>query len=129
MITLKSVLSNLIRQGKVTLEVPNLDMDELRKAVWNEAEQTLDEIRGVVYEDEMTDEEKVRWIQNRLEHTLANIDNTTENLTAAESQIRDTDMAAAITEHVRNQIILQSGQSMLAQANQIPQNILSLLGA
>lgn len=59
----------------------------------------------------------------------ANIDNTTENLTAAESQIRDTDMAAAITEHVRNQIILQSGQSMLAQANQIPQNILSLLGA
>ena len=68
-------------------------------------------------------------IQNRLEHTLANIDNTTENLTAAESQIRDTDMAAAITEHVRNQIILQSGQSMLAQANQIPQNILSLLGA
>ncbi len=67
MITLKSVLSNLIRQGKVTLEVPNLDMDELRKAVWNEAEQTLDEIRGVVYEEEMTDEEKVRWIQNRLE--------------------------------------------------------------
>ena len=50
MITLKSVLSNLIRQGKVTLEVPNLDMDELRKAVWNEAEQTLDEIRGVVFE-------------------------------------------------------------------------------
>ncbi len=67
MITLKSVLSNLIRQGKVTLEVPNLDMDELRKAVWNEAEQTLDEIRGVVHEEEMTDEEKVRWIQNRLE--------------------------------------------------------------
>ena len=67
MITLKSVLSNLIRQGKVTLEVPNLDMDELRTAVWNEAEQTLDEIRGVVYEEEMTDEEKVRWIQNRLE--------------------------------------------------------------
>ncbi len=67
MITLKSVLSNLIRQGKVTLEVPNLDMDELRKAVWNEAEQTLDEIRGVVYEEEMTDEEKVRCIQNRLE--------------------------------------------------------------
>lgn len=68
-------------------------------------------------------------IQNRLEHTLANLNNTTENLTAAESQIRDTDMAYAITEHVRNQIILQSGQSMLAQANQIPQNILSLIGA
>lgn len=67
MTTLKSVLSNLIRQGKVTLEVPNLDMDKLRKAVWNEAEQALDEIRGVVYEEEMTDAEKVAWIQKRLE--------------------------------------------------------------
>jgi len=68
-------------------------------------------------------------IQNRLEHTLSNLGNTIENLTAAESQIRDTDMALAITEHVRNQILLQSGQSMLAQANQVPQNIISLLGA
>lgn len=67
-------------------------------------------------------------IQNRLEHTLSNISNTVENITAAESQIRDTDMASAITEQVRNQILLQSGQSMLAQANQMPRNVLSLLG-
>lgn len=66
-------------------------------------------------------------IQNRLEHTLAYLGNTVENLTAAESRIRDTDMAFAITEHVRNQILLQSGQSMLAQANQVPGSILSLL--
>ncbi len=66
-------------------------------------------------------------MQNRLEHTLSNIENTIENLSAAESRIRDTDMAEAITEHVRNQIILQSGQSMLAQANQIPGTILSLI--
>lgn len=66
-------------------------------------------------------------IQNRLEHTLSNLANTIENLTAAESRIRDTDMAYAITEHVRNQILLQSGQSMLAQANNTPGTVLSLL--
>lgn len=67
-------------------------------------------------------------IQNRLEHTFANLSNTVENLTASESRIRDADMAYEITEHVRNQILHQSGQAMLAQANQVPQNILSLLG-
>lgn len=67
MTTLQLVLSTLIRNGKVIVETPDLDMDELRKAVWNEAEQALDEIRGVVYEEEMTDAEKVAWIQKRLE--------------------------------------------------------------
>ncbi|RAZ12310.1 flagellin, partial [Klebsiella oxytoca] len=52
-----------------------------------------------------------------------------ENLTAAESRIRDVDMAFAITEHVRNQILFQSGQAMLAQANHVPENVLSLIGA
>lgn len=68
-------------------------------------------------------------IQNRLEHTYANLSNTVENLTASESRIRDTDMAFAITEHVRNEILRQSGQSMLVQANRMPESILSLLGA
>lgn len=68
-------------------------------------------------------------VQNRLEHTLSNLSNTIENITAAESRIRDTDMAFAITEHVRNQILLQSGQHMLGQANQVPGMIISLLGA
>lgn len=67
-------------------------------------------------------------MQNRLEHTYANLSNAAENLTAAESRIRDTDMAYAITEHVRNQILMQSGQAMLVQANQVPNSILSLLG-
>lgn len=66
-------------------------------------------------------------VQNRLEHTFANLSNTVENLTAAESRIRDTDMAFAITEHVRNQILLQSGQAMLVQANHVPENVLSLI--
>lgn len=68
-------------------------------------------------------------IQNRLEHTYNSLSVTVENLTAAESNIRDTDMAYAITEHVRNQILFQSGQAMLAQANHMPENLLSLLGA
>ena len=67
MTTLQVVLANLIRQGKVTVEIPNLDMDELREAVWNNAVITLEEIQGVVREEEMTDADKVAWIQKRLE--------------------------------------------------------------
>lgn len=67
-------------------------------------------------------------VQNRLEHTISSLNITTENLTAAESRIRDTDMAYTVTEYTRNQILLQSGQAMLAQANQTPQGVLSLLG-
>ena len=67
-------------------------------------------------------------IQNRLEHTIANLDNIVENTTAAESAIRDTDMAAAMVEYSKNNILQQAGQSMLAQANQSTQGVLSLLG-
>jgi flagellin len=67
-------------------------------------------------------------IQNRLEHTIANLDNISENTTAAESRIRDTDMAAAMVEYSKNNILAQAGQSMLAQANQSTQGALSLLG-
>ena len=67
-------------------------------------------------------------IQNRLEHTIANLDNVVENTTAAESQIRDTDMAAEMVRYSNNNILAQAGQSMLAQANQSNQGVLSLLG-
>ena len=67
-------------------------------------------------------------IQNRLEHTIANLDNVVENTTAAESQIRDTDMAATMVEYTKNSILQQAGQAMLAQANQSTQGVLSLLG-
>ena len=66
-------------------------------------------------------------VQNRLEHTIANLDNVVENTTAAESQIRDTDMAATMVEYSKNNILAQAGQSMLAQANQSTQGVLSLL--
>ncbi len=66
-------------------------------------------------------------VQNRLEHTINNLDNVVENTTSAESQIRDTDMATQMVEYSKNQILAQAGQSMLAQANQSNQGVLSLL--
>ena len=67
-------------------------------------------------------------VQNRLEHTIANLDNVVENTTAAESRIRDTDMAEEMVEYSKNNILAQAGQSMLAQANTATQGVLSLLG-
>ena len=66
-------------------------------------------------------------VQNRLEHTIANLDNVVENTTAAESRIRDTDMAEEMVNYSKNNILAQAGQSMLAQANQSNQGVLSLL--
>ena len=67
-------------------------------------------------------------VQNRLEHTIANLDNVVENTTSAESTIRDTDMANEMVKYSNNNILAQAGQSMLAQANQSNQGVLSLLG-
>ena len=66
-------------------------------------------------------------LQNRLEHTIANLDNVSENTSSAESRIRDTDMAKEMVNYSKNNILAQAGQSMLAQANQSNQGVLSLL--
>ena len=65
--------------------------------------------------------------QNRLEHTVSNLNNVVENTTAAESRIRDTDMAAEMVKFTNNNVLTQAGTSMLAQANQSNQTVLSLL--
>ena len=67
-------------------------------------------------------------LQNRLEHTINNLNTTSENTQSAESRIRDTDMASEMVEYSKNNILQQAGQSMLAQANQQNQGVLSLLG-
>ena len=67
-------------------------------------------------------------VQNRLDHTIANLDNVVENTTSAESAIRDTDMAAEMVDYTKNNILAQAGQAMLAQANSSTQGVLSLLG-
>ena len=66
-------------------------------------------------------------VQNRLEHTINNLDNVVENTTSAEASIRDTDMATEMVKYSNNNILAQAGQSMLAQANQSNQGVLSLL--
>ena len=75
-----------------------------------------------------TQRSKLGATQNRLEHTIANLDTTSENTSAAESRIRDTDMAKEMVTYSKNQILVQAGQSMLAQANQSTQGVLSILG-
>nr|WP_294492594.1 flagellin [uncultured Anaerosporobacter sp.] len=71
---------------------------------------------------------KLGALQNRLEHTIANADNTAENLQAAESRIRDVDMASEMVKYSKSNILQQAAQSMLAQANQSTQGVLSILG-
>ena len=65
--------------------------------------------------------------QNRLEHTVANLSVAVENLSASESRVRDTDMAEEMVSFTRHQIMVQAGTAMLAQANQVPSTVLSLL--
>ncbi|MDD3146927.1 MAG: flagellin, partial [Candidatus Riflebacteria bacterium] len=71
---------------------------------------------------------KLGAFQNRLEYSISNLQNTSSNLTSAESRIRDADIAMEMIEFTRNQIVSQSGTAMLAQANMVPQSVLSLLG-
>jgi len=70
---------------------------------------------------------KLGSVQNRLEHTISNLDTSAENLQSSESRIRDVDMAKEMMEYTKNNILMQAAQSMLAQANQAPQGVLSLL--
>ncbi|MBS3872613.1 MAG: flagellin [Firmicutes bacterium] len=74
-----------------------------------------------------TERSKLGAIQNRLDHTIANLGTSAENLTAAESRIRDVDMAEEMMEFTKNNILSQAAQAMLAQANQLPQGVLQLL--
>ena len=90
------------------------------------ANEAIDTIRAAI--DKVSQfRAKLGAAQNRLEHTVNNLRVTSENLTAAESRIRDTDMADEITAFTKNNILLQSSQSMLAQSNAAPQGILNLL--
>lgn len=89
----------------------------------NEAISTID----VAIETVSSERAKLGAYQNRLEHTIANLGVAKENLAAAESRIRDVDMAEEMMEFTRTQILLQSGVAMLAQANALPQAVLQLL--
>ncbi|USK72571.1 hypothetical protein LIS76_20985 [Peribacillus asahii] len=84
-----------------------------------------------VFEDAITrvsaERSRLGAIQNRLDHTVDNLKYMAENVTASESRIRDLDMALEMTSFTKNNILVQSAQAMLAQANQLPQGVLQLL--
>jgi flagellin len=91
------------------------------------ANQTLSKVQQAINKVS-TQRSALGALQNRLEHTIANLDTTSENTSASESRIRDVDMAAEMVKYSKNNILSQAGQSMLAQANQSNQGVLSLLG-
>ena len=109
-----AALPSYTEEGRVAVdnyEVANNSIDAIQKAI------------NLV----STQRSALGAIQNRLEHTIANLDNVAENTQAAESRIRDLDMASEMVEYSKNNILAQAGQSMLAQANQATQGVLSLL--
>ena len=92
----------------------------------NNATDAIDVI-AMALQDVSTQRSALGAVQNRLDHTIMNLDNVVENTTAAESLIRDADMAEEMVKHANTNILLQVGQSMLVQANQSNQGVLSLL--
>jgi flagellin len=103
------------------LSVDDLEVDSYANAT--EAISTVD----TAIKNVSTQRSALGAVQNRLEHTIANADNTSENLQAAESRIRDVDMADEMVKYSKNNILQQAAQSMLAQSNQSTQGVLSLL--
>ena len=104
-----------------------LSAGNLSMASFSKAGKAMKAIQGAISKVS-TQRSALGALQNRLEHTIANLDTTSENTSAAESRIRDVDMAKEMVNYSKNNILAQAGQSMLAQANQSTQGVLSLLG-
>ena len=103
-----------------------LGTDKLSLATQEDANKAIDKIDNALNKVSMV-RGTFGAVQNRLEHKIDNLNTTSENLTSAESRIRDTNMAEEMMNFTKNQILSQASQSMLAQANQLPQGVLSLL--
>ena len=103
------------------------NMDNPNVDSYEKANATLDAVQDAINKVS-SQRSALGALQNRLEHTIANLDNVAENTQSAESRIRDTDMASEMVEYSKNNILAQAGQSMLAQSNQSTQGVLSLLG-
>ncbi|MCR5665525.1 MAG: flagellin [Eubacterium sp.] len=123
-----SVCGQAITINITSMSATSLGVDEANIAVssFDTAGATMCNVQKAI-SIVSTQRSKLGAIQNRLEHTIANLDTTSENTSAAESRIRDTDMAAEMVTYSKNNILQQAGQSMLAQANQSTQGVLSLL--
>ena len=105
----------------------SLGVSGLKVSSFGQAGAAMSSIQAAI-DTVSTQRSKLGALQNRLEHTINNLDTTAENTQSAESRIRDTDMASEMVQYSKNNILSQAGQSMLAQANQSNQGVLSLLG-
>jgi len=116
----------------ISIKISNMDaaslgVTGLSVSSHSQAGSAMDKIQSAI--NKVSDQRSLLGaLQNRLEHTISNLDNISENTSAAESRIRDVDMAEEMVEYSKNNILAQAGQSMLAQANQSNQGVLSLLG-
>ena len=108
------------------MRAQNLGVDKIDVTSATEASKAITAINNAI-ESVSTERAKLGAYQNRLEHTINNLGTSAENLTAAESRIRDVDMAKEMMEFTKNNILTQAAQAMLAQANQVPQGVLQLL--
>lgn len=104
-----------------------VDKSNLSVSTYDAAQVTLSKVQKAISKVSQQ-RSKLGALQNRLEHTIANLDTSAENATAAESRIRDLDMAEEMVNYSKLNILAQAGQSMLAQANQSTQGVLSILG-
>ena len=109
------------------MNASSLGVSGLKVSSFDSAGTAMSKIQAAI-DSVSTQRSKLGALQNRLEHTINNLDTTAENTQSAESRIRDTDMAAEMVQYSKNNILSQAGQSMLAQANQSNQGVLSLLG-
>ena len=115
------VTTKTVGGGGASATISNPDVSD-----YDKANATLQAVQGAINRVS-TQRSALGALQNRLEHTIANLDNVSENTQSAESRIRDTDMASEMVNYSKNNILAQAGQSMLAQANQSTQGVLSLL--
>ena len=109
------------------MNATSLGVSGLKVSSFSQAGTAMSKIQAAI-DTVSTQRSKLGALQNRLEHTINNLDTTAENTQSAESRIRDTDMASEMVQYSKNNILSQAGQSMLAQANQSNQGVLSLLG-
>jgi flagellin len=117
---------------KITISIADMSaskigLTNISVATYSDAASTITKVKAALT-SVSTQRSDLGAIQNRLEHTISNLDNVAENTQAAESQIRDTDMATEMVAYSNNNILAQAGTSMLAQSNQANQSVLSLLG-
>ena len=117
--------------NKITVDIDSMSaagigVDGLKVDTEEDATGAIDRISDAI-QKVSSQRSSLGAVQNRLEHTINNLDNVVENTTSAESRIRDTDMAKEMVNYSKNNILAQAGQSMLAQANQANQGVLSLL--